>query len=97
MNTQRLFLATEYPYLSSGYDSYMPSAISQAQSAGKKLIIEEWGSLVGTGRTANVNSNVQFQLLFWSDPWRLMSWYTTGSEDQQLQGPLALLGAYHES
>ncbi|KAF7362591.1 hypothetical protein MVEN_00607900 [Mycena venus] len=41
------------------YDSFMPSAISQAQAAGKKLIIEEWGSLVGSGRTANLNSNVQ--------------------------------------
>ncbi|KAF8167075.1 glycoside hydrolase family 5 protein [Mycena galopus ATCC 62051] len=41
-----------------GYDSYMPSAISQAEAAGKKLIIEEWGSLVGSGRTANLESNV---------------------------------------
>jgi mannan endo-1,4-beta-mannosidase len=36
----------------------MPSAITQANAAGKKLIVEEWGSLVGTGRTANLNSNV---------------------------------------
>ncbi|KAJ7891079.1 glycoside hydrolase [Mycena leptocephala] len=42
-----------------GYDSYMPSAITQAKAAGKKLIVEEWGSLIGTGRTANLNSNVQ--------------------------------------
>ncbi|KAJ7874393.1 glycoside hydrolase family 5 protein [Mycena leptocephala] len=42
-----------------GYDSYLPSAISQAQAVGKKLIIQEWGSLVGSGRTANLNSNVQ--------------------------------------
>ncbi|KAJ7891073.1 glycoside hydrolase [Mycena leptocephala] len=42
-----------------GYDTYMPSAITQAKAAGKKLIVEEWGSLVGTGRTANLNSNVQ--------------------------------------
>ncbi|KAF7354314.1 hypothetical protein MVEN_01119800 [Mycena venus] len=41
------------------YDSFMPSAIIQAKAAGKKLIIEEWGSLVGSGRTANLNSNVQ--------------------------------------
>ncbi|KAJ7246835.1 glycoside hydrolase family 5 protein [Mycena haematopus] len=41
-----------------GYDSYMPSAVSQAKAAGKKLIIEEWGSLVGSGRTANLQSNV---------------------------------------
>jgi mannan endo-1,4-beta-mannosidase len=40
----------------------MPSAISQAQAAGKKLIIEEWGSLGGSGRTANLNSNVSILL-----------------------------------
>ncbi|KAJ7491757.1 glycoside hydrolase family 5 protein [Mycena galericulata] len=43
----------------SAFDSYLPSAISQAQAAGKKLIIEEWGSLVGSGRTANLDANVQ--------------------------------------
>jgi hypothetical protein len=43
----------------SGYDSYMPAAINQAKAAGKKLIVEEWGSLVGSGRTANLNSNVR--------------------------------------
>ncbi|KAJ6498680.1 glycoside hydrolase family 5 protein [Mycena vulgaris] len=42
-----------------GYDSYMPGAISQAKAAGKKLLVQEWGSLVGSGRTANLNSNVQ--------------------------------------
>ncbi|KAF7354066.1 hypothetical protein MVEN_01093900 [Mycena venus] len=42
-----------------GYDSYIPATISQAKAAGKKLIVEEWGSLVGSGRTANLNSNVQ--------------------------------------
>ncbi|KAJ7064055.1 glycoside hydrolase family 5 protein [Mycena amicta] len=41
------------------YDSFMPSAVSQAQAAGKKLLVEEWGSLVGSGRTANLQSNVQ--------------------------------------
>ncbi|KAJ6552845.1 hypothetical protein B0H19DRAFT_1210978 [Mycena capillaripes] len=40
------------------YDNYMPSAISQAQVAGKKLVVEEWGSLVGLDRAANLNSNV---------------------------------------
>jgi hypothetical protein len=51
----RAYLTTNF---NSGYDSYMPSAITQAQAAGKKLIVEEWGSLVGSGRTANLNSNV---------------------------------------
>ncbi|KAF7314147.1 Glycoside hydrolase [Mycena chlorophos] len=41
------------------YDNFMSSAVSQAQSAGKKLIVEEWGSLYGSGRTANLQSNVQ--------------------------------------
>jgi mannan endo-1,4-beta-mannosidase len=36
----------------------MSSAVSQAKSAGKKLIISEWGSLYGSGRTANLQSNV---------------------------------------
>lgn len=36
-----------------------PSAISAAKSAGKKLIVEEWGSLVGSGRDANLASNIQ--------------------------------------
>ncbi|KAJ6462127.1 glycoside hydrolase family 5 protein [Mycena sanguinolenta] len=54
-----------------GYDSYMPSAVSQAEAAGKKLIIEEWGSLVSSGRTANLQSNVakinnyQVPWLYW--------------------------------
>ncbi|EIW75190.1 glycoside hydrolase family 5 protein [Coniophora puteana RWD-64-598 SS2] len=42
-----------------GYDSYLPDAISKANSAGKKLIIEEWGSLVGGDRDSNLQSNVQ--------------------------------------
>ncbi|KAF5360071.1 hypothetical protein D9758_007553 [Tetrapyrgos nigripes] len=41
------------------YDSFMSSAVSQAKAAGKKLIVEEWGSLVGSGRVANMNSNIQ--------------------------------------
>ncbi|KAJ6472346.1 hypothetical protein C8R47DRAFT_727528 [Mycena vitilis] len=41
------------------YDSYLPSAISAAKATGKKLVVEEWGSLVGSSRTTNLNSNVQ--------------------------------------
>ncbi|KAK7033943.1 hypothetical protein VNI00_012570 [Paramarasmius palmivorus] len=41
------------------YDSFMTNAVNQAKAAGKKLIVEEWGSLVGSGRTANLNSNIQ--------------------------------------
>jgi mannan endo-1,4-beta-mannosidase len=43
----------------SDWDNFLPSAISQARNAGKKLIAEEWGSAVGSGRTANLQSNVQ--------------------------------------
>ncbi|KAJ3822789.1 glycoside hydrolase family 5 protein [Lentinula raphanica] len=43
------------------YDNFMSSAVSQAQSSGKKLLVEEWGSLApsGSARTANLESNVQ--------------------------------------
>ncbi|KAJ3854122.1 glycoside hydrolase family 5 protein [Lentinula lateritia] len=43
------------------YDNFMSSAISQAKAAGKKLLVEEWGSLApsGSARTANIESNVQ--------------------------------------
>ena len=41
------------------YDSFMSSAVSQAKAAGKKLLIEEWGSLYGSGRDANLASNIQ--------------------------------------
>lgn len=52
----------------SDYDSFMPGAISDAQAAGKKLIIEEWGSLVGSGRTANLESNIQ-KINSYQVPW----------------------------
>jgi mannan endo-1,4-beta-mannosidase len=45
--------------LCSDYDSFMASAVTQAKNAGKKLIVSEWGSLYGSGRTANLNSNIQ--------------------------------------
>ncbi|KAF7978981.1 hypothetical protein HWV62_44237 [Athelia sp. TMB] len=51
-----------------GYDSYLPSAVSAAKAAGKKLIVEEWGSLVGSGRTANLDSNVQ-KINSYGVPW----------------------------
>lgn len=48
------------PYLHySDYDSFMPSVISAVKAAGKKLIVEEWGSLYGSGRTSNLQSNIQ--------------------------------------
>ncbi|THU76947.1 glycoside hydrolase family 5 protein [Dendrothele bispora CBS 962.96] len=41
------------------YNNFMSNAVSQAKSAGKKLIVEEWGSAVGSGRVANLQSNIQ--------------------------------------
>ncbi|KAF8319990.1 glycoside hydrolase [Clavulina sp. PMI_390] len=53
------------------YDSFMSSAISATKSAGKKLMVEEWGSLYGSGQTANLQSNIakinnyQVPWLYW--------------------------------
>ncbi|KZP08273.1 glycoside hydrolase family 5 protein [Athelia psychrophila] len=51
-----------------GYDSYLPAAIKAAQAAGKKLIIEEWGSSAGSTRAANLASNVQ-KINSYGVPW----------------------------
>ncbi|KAH7097923.1 glycoside hydrolase family 5 protein [Auriculariales sp. MPI-PUGE-AT-0066] len=50
------------------YDQYLPDAISQAQAAGKKLIVGEWGSLYGSGRDANLRDNMQ-KLNRYGVPW----------------------------
>jgi mannan endo-1,4-beta-mannosidase len=44
------------------FSKWMPQAISQAETAGKRLLVEEWGSKVGTDREANLATNIQ---LFW--------------------------------
>ncbi|KZT25785.1 glycoside hydrolase family 5 protein [Neolentinus lepideus HHB14362 ss-1] len=44
------------------FDSFMPSAVSQAMAADKKLIVEEWGSLFSSSdssRQANLQGNVE--------------------------------------
>lgn len=46
----------------------MGEAIKQAQAAGKRLIAEEWGSLVGPGRIANLEDNA-CKLNKWKVPW----------------------------
>lgn len=43
----------------SAYDNYLPNAVSQAKSSGKRLIIEEWGSLYGSNQVANMQDNVK--------------------------------------
>jgi len=50
------------------WDNFMSSAVSEAQAAGKKLLVEEWGSLVGSGRDANLQSNVQ-KINSYGVPW----------------------------
>ncbi|KAJ7584792.1 glycoside hydrolase family 5 protein [Mycena floridula] len=51
-----------------GYKKYMGDAISRAKSAGKKLIVEEWGSLVKSDRTGNLKANIQAMNSF-KVPW----------------------------
>lgn len=46
----------------------MGGAISKAQAAGKKLIIEEWGSLYGSGREGNLKYNID-QMNKFKVPW----------------------------
>jgi len=41
------------------YDSYLPNALTAARNAGKRLIVEEWGSLYGSGQVANMQDNVK--------------------------------------
>ncbi|TFK50436.1 glycoside hydrolase [Heliocybe sulcata] len=53
------------------WDSFMSSAVSQAQAAGKKLIAEEWGSLYSSSdssRVANLESNIQ-KINSYGVPW----------------------------
>ncbi|KAJ7124336.1 hypothetical protein C8R44DRAFT_875387 [Mycena epipterygia] len=41
------------------FSSFMPKAISDAQAAGKKLLIEEWGSLNDANRAGNLAANIK--------------------------------------
>ncbi|EPQ51226.1 glycoside hydrolase [Gloeophyllum trabeum ATCC 11539] len=44
------------------WDNFMSNAVSQAQAAGKKLLVEEWGSLYSSddaSRLANLENNIQ--------------------------------------
>lgn len=50
---------TLIPMRCSDYDNFMTSAVNSAKASGKKLIVQEWGSLFGSGRTANLQSNIQ--------------------------------------
>lgn len=47
------------PIFCSAYDNYLQGAVASAQNAGKRLIVEEWGSLYGSGQVANMRSNVE--------------------------------------
>lgn len=51
------------------FDSFLPSAISKAKNAGKKLIVEEWGSLYpSSGRLGNLRYSAD-QLKKAGVPW----------------------------
>ncbi|TFK39569.1 glycoside hydrolase [Crucibulum laeve] len=67
---------------SDDYDDFMSSAISQAQAVGKKLVIEEWGSLFGNGRTANLQSNIQ-KINNYKVPW--LYWELISNPDPHLE------------
>ncbi|KAJ7112904.1 glycoside hydrolase superfamily [Mycena epipterygia] len=41
------------------FSSFMPKAISDAQAAGKKLLVEEWGSLNDANRAGNLAANIK--------------------------------------
>ncbi|KZV91729.1 glycoside hydrolase [Exidia glandulosa HHB12029] len=64
-----------------GYDGYMQNAINQAKAANKKLIVGEWGSLVGSGRTANLQSNMQ-KINGWGIPWLYWEFITNPDPHQ---------------
>jgi len=74
------------------YDSFMSSAVSQAKSAGKKLIIEEWGSLYGSGRTANLQSNVQ-KINSYGVPWLYWELITNTDPHQDQDYEIEVNGA----
>ncbi|KAJ7160592.1 glycoside hydrolase family 5 protein [Mycena crocata] len=41
------------------YSDFMPQAIKDAQAANKMIIVEEWGSLVGSDRAGNLAANIK--------------------------------------
>lgn len=59
----------------------MQNAINQAKAANKKLIVGEWGSLVGSGRTANLQSNMQ-KINGWGIPWLYWEFITNPDPHQ---------------
>jgi len=66
------------------FDSFMPSAVSQAKAAGKKLIVEEWGSLFSSSdssRKANLQGNVE-KINKYGVPWLYWELITNGDPHQ---------------
>jgi len=56
----------------------MDGAISKAQAANKKLIVEEWGSLYGGDREGNLKYNID-QMNSYKVPW--VYWQLITNED----------------
>lgn len=60
----------------------MPQAISQAETAGKRLLVEEWGSKVGTDREANLATNIK-ALADLGVPWLYWQFITNPDQHQE--------------
>ncbi|KAJ7726269.1 glycoside hydrolase superfamily [Mycena maculata] len=65
-SVQPLFLESSCPVdvvsihdYDSDFSTWMPDAITQAKTAGKRLLVEEWGSLVGSDRETQLASNIK--------------------------------------
>lgn len=70
------------------YDSYLGNAVTQAKNSGKRLIIEEWGSLYGSGQVANMQDNVK-KINSYGVPWLYWELITNADphegEDYEIQ------------
>lgn len=62
----------------SDFGDFLDGAISKAQDAGKKLIVEEWGSLYGGDREGNLKYNID-QMNKYKIPW--FYWELITNED----------------
>ncbi|KAJ7917086.1 glycoside hydrolase family 5 protein [Mycena leptocephala] len=66
----------------SDFSKWMPQAISQAETAGKRLLVEEWGSKVGTDREANLATNIK-ALADLGVPWLYWQFITNPDQHQE--------------
>ncbi|KZT25503.1 glycoside hydrolase family 5 protein [Neolentinus lepideus HHB14362 ss-1] len=77
------------------FDSFMPNAVSQARAAGKKIIVEEWGSLFSSSdssRQANLQGNVE-KINKYGVPWLYWEIITNGDPHQDQDYEIQVNGA----